>query len=148
FPWSVLAEFSKVPSPPRPGDQWRVNFSRVEWDVDSSGRKIAGRPEHNWVWSPQHFIDMHKPEFWGYVQFSHLPPGTDDFVLDPLWEERMALMAVYNAQKAFFEKEKRWAGSVDELGLSSSFRIHLADDGWSARGTHLSIRQDSLISRI
>lgn len=65
--------------PVRKGDVWRVNFSRVEWDLDvhdgkyapvmdaSSGRR---RPEHNWVWTPQGAINMHIPEKWGYLEFA------------------------------------------------------------------------------
>src|ERR1051325_425118 len=73
IPWKVLTEFANRPAPPKHGDQWRVNFSRVEWDVeikDGKYVKIPNRPEHNWVWSPQGAIDMHRPERWGYVQFS------------------------------------------------------------------------------
>jgi hypothetical protein len=73
IPWTGLGERSGVRSPPRVGDRWRVNFSRVEWDlevVDRGYRKIAGRPEHNWVWSPQWTIDMHLPERWGFVEFA------------------------------------------------------------------------------
>jgi hypothetical protein len=73
FPWKALGEFAHVPAPPRDGDRWRVNFSRVQWDVDrSTGRyvKIPRRPEHNWVWSPQGVINMHVPEKWGHVQFA------------------------------------------------------------------------------
>jgi len=62
---------------PREGDQWRINFSRVEWDFDVKNgvysRKKAGdkfMKEHNWVWSNQKVINMHEPEKWGYVQFT------------------------------------------------------------------------------
>src|SRR5437762_10018554 len=47
------------------GDQWRVNFSRVEWRhevLDGKYRKIPNLREDNWVWSPQGVIDMHRPE--------------------------------------------------------------------------------------
>jgi Carbohydrate family 9 binding domain-like len=57
---------------PRIGDVWKVNFSRVEWDLRAkNGRyeKIEGRPEHNWVWSPMGLIDMHLPDRWGEVRF-------------------------------------------------------------------------------
>ena len=72
---------------PRPGDCWRINFSRVQWrhnheelaaDGTRTGRtlqgpepyaKRAGLPEDNWVWSPQWAIDMHLPQFWGRVTF-------------------------------------------------------------------------------
>jgi hypothetical protein len=69
---------------PRVGDVWRVNFSRVEWDLAAeSGRytKVTnpetGRPraEHNWVWSPQGMVDMHRPERWGFVEFGPAPRG-------------------------------------------------------------------------
>lgn len=73
FPWQAFAEKGGMPCPPCKGDIWRINFSRVEWDVeivDGMYVKVAGRPEHNWVWSPQGQIDMHQPEHWGRVEFS------------------------------------------------------------------------------
>lgn len=73
LPWPALAKYAHQPTPPRHGDRWRVNFSRVEWQhevVDGRYRKLAGRREDNWVWSPQGVIDMHQPDKWGYVQFS------------------------------------------------------------------------------
>ena len=73
FPWKVLAEFAHKPAPPAEGDQWRVNFSRVQWRLEVAGgkyRKLAGRREDNWVWSPQGAIDMHIPERWGVVRFT------------------------------------------------------------------------------
>ncbi|MBI1787622.1 MAG: carbohydrate-binding family 9-like protein [Acidobacteria bacterium] len=73
FPWKVLAQYAHRPSPPGDGDEWRVNFSRVEWRhqvVDGKYRKVPGPPEDNWVWSPQGAINMHLPERWGYVRFS------------------------------------------------------------------------------
>jgi Carbohydrate family 9 binding domain-like len=61
---------------PTTGDTWRINFSRVQWELekietgyrkkkDASGRNLA---EKNWVWSPQGIIDMHLPEKWGYLK--------------------------------------------------------------------------------
>lgn len=142
FPWKVLAEYSKVPSPPKPGDQWRVNFSRVEWDVDGEGKKIEGKQEHNWVWSPQHFIDMHKPEFWGYVQFSHLPAGSDDFRPDALWDARMDLVAVYYAQKEHYDRAQLWDATPD---LPKGVTFKTTPEGWEASSRGLHIRHDSLM---
>lgn len=146
FPWRVLREYSTVPSPPRPGDQWRVNFSRVEWDTEVTEQRYVKVPktkEHNWVWSPQHFIDMHKPEFWGYVQFSHMPPGTDEFRPDLYWKARMVLMETYNLQKAHFEDTKEWLTGVALEGVV----VRMAPDGWEATYGGLNIRHDSLIWR-
>ncbi len=63
---------------PAEGEQWKVNFSRVEWDFDLvdgkyDRKKEDGKylPEYNWVWSNQGVINMHEPEKWGIVQFSN-----------------------------------------------------------------------------
>ena len=78
IPFEALAAGAAAPGVPADGTRWRVNFSRVEWDLDVRGgeyRKAidpaSGRParEHNWVWSPQGVVDMHRPERWGVVEF-------------------------------------------------------------------------------
>lgn len=72
MPWSAFASRAPVERP-KPGDEWRVNFSRVEWRVNAdSGEyvKLPGSKEDNWVWSPQGVINMHVPERWGFVRFS------------------------------------------------------------------------------
>jgi hypothetical protein len=122
MPWSALGEFSHRSIPPRDGDQWRINFSRVEWKVDDAGKKIIGLPEDNWVWSPQLMIDMHQPELWGYVQFSRKTDGVAPFVRDETWSARLAFYQVYRAEKRFFTANGRYTGSLPELGLST--------DGW------------------
>ncbi len=79
IPWKVLAEYAHKAAPPADGDQWRVNFSRVEWQheiADGKYRKVAGTKEDNWVWSPQGVIDMHRPEHWGVVRFSKAVAGS------------------------------------------------------------------------
>ncbi|UCD74487.1 MAG: carbohydrate-binding family 9-like protein [Phycisphaerales bacterium] len=73
LPWDHLAPAAHMPTPPRDGDTWRINFSRVEWlhrVVAGRYEKIPDTPEDNWVWSPQGVINMHVPERWGYVTFS------------------------------------------------------------------------------
>jgi len=77
LPWKVLGEFADF-VPPREGEIWRMNFSRVEWKHDVvNGQYIKQKnekgnplPEDNWVWSPQGLVAMHYPEMWGYVEFS------------------------------------------------------------------------------
>ena len=66
MPWSALGQH------PHAGKEWRINFSRVEWQhelVDGKYVKVKGTKEDNWVWSPQGVINMHVPEHWGYVKF-------------------------------------------------------------------------------
>jgi len=117
-PWAALGELTHRPSPPRDGDQWRINFSRVEWALRPQGkgyRKIEGTSEHNWVWSPQHVIDMHRPETWGYVQFEH---AARPFVADASWPARRWLHAVYYAEREYRRQHGQWTESLEELGVA------------------------------
>jgi hypothetical protein len=73
LPWQSLAQYAHMPTPPHPGDTWRINFSRVEWKhriVDGRYERVPKTPEDNWVWSPQGEINMHLPQRWGYVTFT------------------------------------------------------------------------------
>ena len=120
WPWKGLKELTSAPVPPVDGNQWRVNFSRVEWDmeiVEGKYRKVKGRPEHNWVWSPQGVIDMHRPERWGYVQFSTEKPGSTPFRPDPERHVRDGLQRVFEAQRDRWEKNGTYAASPAELNL-------------------------------
>ena len=68
LPWSAFVERSGK-GRPNPGDEWRINFSRVEWQVDRKYEKLPGTKEDNWVWTPQGVVNMHVPEKWGVVRF-------------------------------------------------------------------------------
>ncbi|HEY2156188.1 MAG TPA: carbohydrate-binding family 9-like protein, partial [Isosphaeraceae bacterium] len=120
MPWSSFAGFAHAPIPPRDGDQWRLNFSRVEWRHRVRGGEYEPIPksEDNWVWSPQGRIAMHMPERWGYVQFSSAEPGTTPFRPDPTWPARARLMQVYEAQQAFRAETGRYARSLGKLGIA------------------------------
>jgi hypothetical protein len=80
LPWAAFEEAGG--KAPRPGSTWRINFSRVDWELDvvdgdyTKRRAATGEllPEHNWVWSPQGEINMHVPERWGFVMFEGAEP--------------------------------------------------------------------------
>jgi hypothetical protein len=129
LPWQVLKECAASGSKPKNGDQWRFNFSRVEWTVDViNGRyqkKInpgTGKPspEDNWVWSPQGMINIHYPEIWGFVQFSERLAGTAGvkFVFNQDENVKWALRQIYYYEKLFFEKHNRFTTSFKELGMT------------------------------
>ena len=61
---------------------------------------------------------MHRPERWGYVQFSTAEPGQAAYRVDPAAAIRDRLMQLYYAQKSFFEQNKKWAASLDELEVT------------------------------
>ncbi len=76
IPYSVF-DYRRVSQYPKAGDCWRINFSRVQYQIDIHGDQYQKRndsigdvlPEYNWVWSPQGIINMHYPEKWGYLFF-------------------------------------------------------------------------------
>ncbi len=125
FPWEGLKRYAgSMPCPPDEADTWRLGFSRVEWladIIDGKYRKIPpeNRPEDNWVWSPQGVINMHCPERWGQVQFTREPPRKGRFKPDPTWPGREALMEVYHRQRVFFDRNKRYAATLAELGVNA-----------------------------
>lgn len=170
MPWESLRHGSKHRSPPREGDQWRVDFSRVEWQVTiENGEyvKVTNRPEDNWVWSPTGIVDMHRPERWGYVQFTREPwskVGRVSFKSDGEAAARDWLCSVYYAQREHRVKHGRWAGSLKELAMVSpswsaegeSGGVRLEGGGYLAevkfknpegRLVRLTIQQDSKIGR-
>jgi hypothetical protein len=126
LPWEVLREAAPRRQKPEPGDQWRINFSRVQWQLDIVDREYVKRknpetgkpfPEYNWVWSPTGLIDMHLPERWGYVQFSAIEPGkgSEPFIPNPDEKIKFALREIYHHQRAFFQKNQKFALTLDEL---------------------------------
>jgi hypothetical protein len=165
FPWKALEELAYRPAPPRDGDQWRVNFSRVEWRheiQDGKYRKVPDTKEDNWVWSPQGVINMHRPESWGIVQFSAGKPGSAAFAPDPAGPTRHLLHEIYYAQHDFRKTHRRWAKTISELGFAAKdsdwegVELHVAGNLFEAtkRLTRPDggeetwrIRQDSKLSR-
>ena len=120
WPFVGLRELAKLATPPRDGDQMRINFSRVEWAsevVDGKYRKVKGAKEDNWVWSPQGVIDMHRPERWGYVQFSTAAPGKATFRTDPDWSARDLLHRVYYAEWDYHKANGKFAPTLAPLKL-------------------------------
>jgi hypothetical protein len=131
WPWKGLKQLSHKAVPPNDGDQWRINFSRVQLEhkiVDGRYLKIGkpGENVQNWVWSPQGVINMHRPEKWGYLQFSTAPPGTARFRPDPAGPAIDLLHRIYYAQGAYREKHGCWAGSLTRLGLGGLSHPDLA----------------------
>ena len=130
IPWKVLAECAHRPSPPHEGDQWKVNFSRVEWRTEvknglyvkqldpTTGKSFL---EDNWVWSPQGLIAMHYPEMWGLVQFTTEVCGAKavPFVVDPADSARWALRTVYYAERDYFTSHGTFTAKLSDLKLEA-----------------------------
>jgi hypothetical protein len=129
MPWKILREAAPEHRAPKAGDRWRVNFSRVQWQLEVVDDRYAKRlrpgppgtkvplPENNWVWSAQGAINMHIPERWGYVQFSTLTAGsrTESFVEDPNERVKWALRRLYYRQRRFHDANGGYSASLEAL---------------------------------
>ncbi|HEY0175043.1 MAG TPA: carbohydrate-binding family 9-like protein, partial [Pedobacter sp.] len=118
---------------PVDGDLWRINFSRVQYGTTvADGKYVKNKdadgkvlPELNWVWSPQGLINMHYPERFGYLKFSSAPTGTVQpaFELPYGEKQRNYLWLVYYKQKEYLQKQGKYAGSLQELGVPANFTL-------------------------
>ena len=169
MPWQVLREAAPGRTLPQAGDQWRVNFSRVEWGVDVNRRRTPKRldaktgkplPEDNWVWSPQGAINMHLPERWGFVQFSSAAAGsqTIPFVENRNERVKWALRRLYYRQRQFQTQHGRYASDLAALdaanvrveGLEFRPSLQVSDSQYEIRangfdGAVVHIRQDGRV---
>lgn len=160
MPWKGLSRLTHRESAPGEGEQWRINFSRVEWQIEVIDGKVVKKPktpEFNWVWSPQGVIDMHRPEMWGLLQFTK---SEGEVVLkpEPARPARLFLQKVYYAQRDWNKSHGHWAKSLEELGLGvddkslSAPRLSSTDEGYQCevmlKSERWGIRQDGKISRL
>jgi hypothetical protein len=147
IPLEVLKEGSNVKVPPREGDIWRVNFSRVQWETEIINdnyvkKKAQGTdknlPENNWVWSPQRAIAMHEPEFWGMLYFSESLSKSiaidfdkdlnNEKVKQALYQLHRAQIANRNTNKVFIRSKKSLI-EKSQLPSNREFKWELTSNG-------------------
>lgn len=109
----------------KPGDYWRMNFSRVQRETEvengqyrrkttANGRPLA--PDY-WVWSPVGIVNLHYPERMGYVLFagdddnSHLPLTIDNAEENA----RKELWKYYYVQQAYLDQHGGYAADLETL---------------------------------
>jgi hypothetical protein len=71
-PWAglqTLAAGDGRSLPPRPGDTWRMDFSRFNQYKEAPPADDSG----GWAWSPHGVWDSHIPELFPYIHFSDTP---------------------------------------------------------------------------
>ena len=68
FPWAGMECLAQGrPLPPKPGDVWRMDFSRFE-ALSSGGARV--QPDPGWALNKHGFYDSHMPECFSFVHFS------------------------------------------------------------------------------
>ncbi|WP_421919667.1 carbohydrate-binding family 9-like protein [Marinifilum sp.] len=139
FPWNILKECAPEGRKPKSGEQWRVNFSRVNWDVEIVDGKYRKKinpqtgeayPEHNWVWSPQGAIAMHQPETWGYVEFSDRTLGESEMIpkKDLDYPVKIELIRLYKMEKKMYSRYGRYFNRISSeypVGIETTGRQFL-----------------------
>lgn len=137
IPFRSLAFFNTL-AVPEDGTTWRINFSRVQWQLDVTNGGYVKRPrtaEYNWVWSPQGVIDMHRPERWAYLQFS---TKSNAAFREPVTAKaQQALWEIYYKQQAYRKVNKRYTTEISITGFSpvieatsSQFTATIRDAGF------------------
>ncbi|MEN8126982.1 MAG: sugar-binding protein [Planctomycetota bacterium] len=139
FSFKGMAEYAGTECPPADGQQWRINFSRVQWEhkvvngkyirVPPHGADHASGHEENWIWSPQGAVNMHRPETWGYLQYSQKPVGSTgiEFIEDPTAKARYLLYKVLYAQEAYSLRHGHYAKDLQALDLGTLSDTSLAE---------------------
>jgi len=158
LPWTVLAQAARRPAPPRAGDAWRLNFSRVEWHLDVVAGAYEKRrdpatgaplPEENWVWSAQGLVAMHYPERWGVLRFTRdgVPAEAAEWTPDELAAAE-ALMQVYYAQRQRREEGLSAVAAPGDGAAPAEGWSPVAVEACGARFTAGTERRDGLRLRV
>lgn len=138
IPLKTLIEFDGKKGSVKVGDIWRVNASRVDWDMTvQAGEyvKVKDAPEHNWVWSPQGAINMHMPEKWGYLKFEEVDFANDESskYIDVDYNIKALLVDLFLAEKKHYSEFGKYTKNIEELGfIEKNLRgatITISDNG-------------------
>ncbi|MDR2135314.1 MAG: carbohydrate-binding family 9-like protein [Treponema sp.] len=141
--------------PPRPGDYWRANFSRVQWPVDITGQGYEKRidpatgkpcPEDNWVWAPTGLVNIHYPELWGFLFFCR---GAETYPVPP--DEYLAwrLRRAYYREHAVFDETGAFSPDIQAEGvdIEATARDFTLSCPASDGKTRILLRRDGLVER-
>lgn len=163
LPWEVLEEAAPERRAPREGEQWRLNFARSQWPLtvlNGAYEKEADADAEWWVWSPQGAVDMHRPERFGYVQFSGAPPDEVPvrYAEDTNERVKWALRRLYYRQRDYRESHGRYTNDPAELhadeiameGVTFEPELSTTQSGYEitargAAGTTVHIRHDGKV---
>ena len=120
MPFKSLMETKNQSKSPVEGEYWRVNFSRVQWTVDIVNNEYIKccdadkkpLPEDNWVWAPTGVVNIHYPEYWGFVYFTQ---GDMTYELSQLEYVRNSMYKIYYHQHQLFDETGAFSTDVSSL---------------------------------
>ncbi|MBR5887864.1 MAG: carbohydrate-binding family 9-like protein [Akkermansia sp.] len=137
IPWESITGHSAHPrrcAPPTAGTVLRMNFSRVNWQVQPDNSSTCGYrkqtdangtplPESNHVWAPTGVINIHCPEHWGYVKLSANPAGSgyEGMEQPATTVAQQRLFAWYRAQLDYRAKHGSYSTDIQHPGVNVLF---------------------------
>lgn len=133
MPWKALCECAPQHRGPKPGEYWRIDFSRVEYRTEVRDGKYAKMinpetghtfPEDNWIWSPIGVCNMHYPELWGFLHFQDESASIPALVVPDDEYLKWELRKVYYMQKYYFRENGRYADRIEDLCGDETPAIH------------------------
>ena len=144
IPFAALTECLQDKRPPKDGEYYRVNFSRVQWKMDLVNGAWQKRtnpatgnplPEDNWVWAPTGVINIHYPELWGFVFFADSDKEDSAYIIPENERRKWELRKIYYAQQIYCDLNGVYC--ADEDTLKATLRQHAPNDfntGWEVPG--------------
>ena len=130
MPWQILREAAPDRKPPQPGDRWRVNFSRVQWQLDvadgryaeacsSPGRRTAARGQLGVEPAGR---DQHAHAralgICAVLGRAGRAAGTEPFVEDPNERVKWALRRLYYRQRRVRATKRRLRLDAEALAAA------------------------------
>jgi len=129
IPFSAVNECAKEKRTPRPGEFYRMNFSRVQWKVDVRDNAYVKRcdadgntlPEDNWVWAPTGIVNIHYPELWGFVFFTD---GTETYEIPQDERDKWELRRLYYDVNCYYDENGHFPEDLSAFMEGGSYTIH------------------------
>lgn len=124
IPFSAIQECAEEQRPPKPGEYYRMNFSRVQWTVDIINQIFTKRinpetqrpfPEDNWVWAPTGVINIHYPELWSFVFFDDGNCQENIYCIPEDEKIKWELRKLYYAEQAYWDETGHYTDSLTDL---------------------------------
>lgn len=129
MPFASLKEMAQGCFAPQVGDYYRVNFSRVQWQVEKEtggySKKIdptTGRPfpEDNWVWAPTGLINIHYPELWGFLFFTE---NGEEYPIPAVEYVKWELRRIYYYEHKYFDDYGCFTENISQLQMDRNPQV-------------------------
>lgn len=124
IPFAAITETLTQKRPPREGEYYRINFSRVQWKTDIKDNRYIKcinpstglpLPEDNWVWSPTGVINIHYPELWAFVFFTGTTHDAKTYRIPEDEYRKWELRKLYYAQHIYMDQNRQYSNHLKEL---------------------------------